>query len=353
LVEAENYPRVFLDNFFNLRPHGKASLVPGGKRKAKTIGLGKLTQVEVELSEIDAGVGNPPYIRQEDIPSSKKNKKKKKPSQGTKEYYQQLVKDEAPTFNFSGRSDIYIYFWPHLAAFLKERGYLGLLTSSSWLDVEYGFRLQKWFLENFRIVAVLESVCEPWFTEARVATAVTILQKCADEDERMKNLVRFVQLRVPLAKLLENDGTEDGRQRAADDFRDLIEGTDSDARTDEYRILVVPQRKLLEDGSRLGKSSTDDEKETERQMVSATGESQGKYLGGKWGVYIRAPDLYFEIMEQYGDAFVPLGDVAEVRFGVKSGCDKFYTPATTLHKLWLPIQARKTLRTSMGLRVSA
>lgn len=324
LIEAENHPRVFLDDFFNLRPHGKASLVPGGKRIARTLGLGEQTQVEVPLPEIDAGVGNPPYIRQEDIPSSKKNKKKKKPSRGTKEYYQQLVKDEAPTFNFSGRSDIYIYFWPHLAAFLKERGYLGLLTSSSWLDVEYGFRLQKWFLENFRIVAVLESVCEPWFTEARVATAVTILQKCADEDERMKNLVRFVQLRVPLAKLLENDGTEDGRQRAADDFRDLIEGTDSDARTDEYRILVVPQRKLWEDGCRRGRTALDEDDEEQTEALPE--ERRGDYRGGKWGLYLRAPDIFFEIMEEHGQAFVPLGEVAEIRRGITSGCDHFFYP---------------------------
>lgn len=325
LIEAQNYPRVLLDDFFNLRPHGKASLVPGGRSVARTLGLGKKTQVEVQLPEIDAGVGNPPYIRQEEIP---KAKSKKKPAQGTKDYYQQLVKEEAPTFNLSGRSDIYVYFWPHLAAFLKQNGYLGLLTSSSWLDVEYGFRLQEWFLNNFRIVAILESVCEPWFTGARVATAVTIVQRCSDEEERMDNLVHFVQLRVPLTQLLANDGTEDGRQRAADSFRDLIEGMSVDTRTDEYRILVVPQSKLWEDGCRLGKApeSEDEEDETEKQTEAVPGEKKGTYKGGKWGVYLRAPDLYFEIMQDYGKAFVPIGQIAEVRFGVKSGCDHFFYP---------------------------
>src|SRR5437016_7245160 len=48
--------------------------------------------------------------------------------------------------------------------------------------------------------------------------------------------------------------------------------------------------------------------------------SASDYLGSKWGVYLRAPDLYFELMERFGGAFVPLGEIAEVRYGFKSGC---------------------------------
>ncbi len=50
------------------------------------------------------------------------------------------------------------------------------------------------------------------------------------------------------------------------------------------------------------------------------------YGGGKWGKYLRAPDLYFRIMETYGNKFVPLGEIATIRFGVKSGCDAFFMP---------------------------
>src|SRR5258708_22485278 len=31
-------------------------------------------------------------------------------------------------------------------------------------------------------------------------------------------------------------------------------------------------------------------------------------------------------MERYGDHFVPLGEIATIRFGVKSGCDAFFMP---------------------------
>ena len=51
-----------------------------------------------------------------------------------------------------------------------------------------------------------------------------------------------------------------------------------------------------------------------------------KYGGGKWGKYLRAPNLYFQIMERYGNRFVPLGEITTIRFGVKSGCDAFFMP---------------------------
>lgn len=52
-----------------------------------------------------------------------------------------------------------------------------------------------------------------------------------------------------------------------------------------------------------------------------------RYLGGKWGRYLRAPDFFFEIAKKLGDRLVPVAEIAEVRFGVKSGCDDFFFPS--------------------------
>ena len=52
---------------------------------------------------------------------------------------------------------------------------------------------------------------------------------------------------------------------------------------------------------------------------------KGKYVGGKWGgLYLRAPDVYFRILEKAGDKLVRLGDVAEVRYGIKTGANEFF-----------------------------
>nr|WP_279231732.1 hypothetical protein [Thermus thalpophilus] len=54
-------------------------------------------------------------------------------------------------------------------------------------------------------------------------------------------------------------------------------------------------------------------------------DEDGKYAGGKWGgLYLRAPDIFFRVLEKAGDKLVRLGEVAEVRFGIKTGANDFF-----------------------------
>ena len=94
----------------------------------------------ISLGELDAVVGNPSYIRQELIGKDEKSQ------------YAALFHDEWPNqTTLTGRSDIYVYFFTHAAHLLKPGGYLGFVTSIGWLDTDYGFKLQEFFLRNFRI----------------------------------------------------------------------------------------------------------------------------------------------------------------------------------------------------------
>lgn len=316
LIDDENYPQIARSDFFDVETGKTFTRLP---RHISASGLGKAQQRKVEIPLLDAVIGNPPYIRQEDIPKVKKKGKGGGIPHGTKEYYQALIKRETNA-RLSGRSDIHCYFWPHATSFLKEDGYLCLLTSSQWLDVEYGFRLQDWILRNFRIVAILESIDEPWFVGARVTTTITILRRENDEKERMQNTVKFVQLRRPIRDILEHDNTMAGALEVADRFRDEILNLTQNTVNERYRARLVRQGGLWNDGVRLGlimgKSTDPPNSDTSRQG--------GTYYGGKWGVYLRAPDLWFELMDKYGSKFSPLGDVAEVRRGITTGNDSFF-----------------------------
>lgn len=44
----------------------------------------------------------------------------------------------------------------------------------------------------------------------------------------------------------------------------------------------------------------------------------------KWGKYLRAPDVFFTILEKGRGKLVRLGDIAEVRFGIKTGANEFF-----------------------------
>ncbi len=331
IADEENFPLIRRGNFFEVaeKPDEFCSVPgptrgPGGQRDRKP----------VPLTKLDAVIGNPPYVRQEHIDRRAVLKKGVNESAGafearqknTKEFFQELVTMMWPGLKLSGRSDLHCYFWPASAHFLKEKGYFGFLTSSSWLDVEYGFKLQGWILENFRLIAVMESVDEPWFEDARIKTCVTILQRCADKETRHGNTVRFVRLQRPLAGILGERayGDEAARQEAAEKLRRFIERTDEHF-DDDLRIISIPQADLWREGVKAGQLLSPTAPQ-EDGRVRDLQESADQYAAGKWGRFLRAPDIYFRIMESYGDRFVKLGEIADIRRGITSGCDAFFMP---------------------------
>jgi hypothetical protein len=334
----ENYPRVVRRNFFTVSPDKVFCEIPTAIRDRH----GKRESEEIQLPTLDAVVGNPPYLRQEHIPKASERGVIR---DQTKEHLYETVERAWPGIKLSKQSDIHLYFWPVAAQFLGDDGWYGFLTSSSWLDVRYGFPLQRWLLLNFRIVAIIESVDEPWFEDARVKTAVTILQRCRDEAKRNENLVHFVRLKRPLAEILGERQDEDQRQEAAERFRDLILRAKSDRSNDQLRIMVKRQGDLWQEGLSIAEmfakhktievaeaeddseeQSEGNQEETPTAEHLGLGEGFGDYGGGKWGRYLRAPDFYFEIMREFGQRFTRLGEVATIKFGIKSGCDAFFMP---------------------------
>lgn len=317
--DEANYPRISRKNFLHFRPDNEFCRLPAGRG-------GK--EISIRIPDLDAAVANPPYVRQEKIEKKEK------------EFIQPFVERGWPGLRLSGRSDLHCYFWPASARLLKEGAYFGFLTSSSWLDVEYGFRLQGWALENFQLLAVMESNAEPWFPDARVKTCVTIMRRCSDERQRMGTLVRFVQFKKPLAEIIGVPvADETARQEAAQRLREQIESTTSDWADERMRTIVKRQSELWDAGVRAGRilaednlltppeqdeeGETDDEPTEESEPVAV---ATGDYVAGKWGRYVRAPDFYFDIMREFGSQFAALGELVEIRFGVKSGCDAFFMP---------------------------
>jgi hypothetical protein len=353
--DEENYPRIRRGNFFEVAAEvfkrKPFCLLPHGLREDRTPG-------PIPLPPLQAIVGNPPYVRQELIPRRGQNSVK--PMQA-KEDLLELCAEFWPNLKLSGRSDLHCYFWPAATHFLKQNGWFGFLVSSSWLDVEYGFALQSWVLTNFKIHAILESNAEPWFPDARVKTCAVILQKCDAAAERNAQLVKFVRLDTPLKTILGERPDENARQTAAEELRAEILACKKNTTRDGWRVVVKKQKDLWEEGLRAGRlfelqrqrdlaegikggnlAENDDEEGEEKGGYDENGNGLlhddggigygSKYGGGKWGKYLRAPNLYFQIMERYAKRFAPLGEIATIRFGVKSGCDAFFMPRDVSQK---------------------
>jgi hypothetical protein len=223
-------------------------------------------------------------------------------------------------FKLSGQADIYAYLFFHTARFLKEGGRMGFVTSNSWLDVGYGYELQKFLLNNFKLVAILESRCEPWFEDAAINTIVTIVERCSTKEERDNHIAKFIRVKKRLAELIPWDMKLEASKRwfglgalvyriesvgkehykiEKEAIVNTLTGLES-YEDDDFRIRFIKQGELLDKLNDEGKTA-------------------------KWGQFLRAPQIYYEMMASYDDRFTKLDDVVtEIKCGIKTGVNEFF-----------------------------
>jgi len=301
LAVDHNYPNIIQKDFFDFMV-GKQGLDLENWRKVRLQMLGFKDREVIYPRWFDAIVGNPPYTRHLEIGEI---------SPSEKEYKERLIQKALylageKIAEISKRAGIHIYFFIHGTKLLKDRGWFGFIVSNSWLDADYGKGLQEFFFQNYKIIAIIESKVERWFEEAEVNTCIVILQKCRDQKEREKNTVRFVYLKKPLIHFIPpaQDLWEKQliRLQAIDSLIKTILAHNQLYENDELRIFPKNQKELREEGA---------------------DPDQG-YLGAKWGIYLRAPEIFFRIMDKARKRLIPLRNLAEVNEGKPTGANEFF-----------------------------
>jgi chorismate mutase len=301
----KNYPNIIQKDFFDLVATPRGFELPENIRKIKAKTLGINEREIIYPRWFDCVVGNPPYTRQEEI-SEISDKETYKADLINKA----LVYGNQQIANISKRAGIYAYFFIHGTKFLQNKGRFGFVVSNAWLDVEYGAGLQEFFLKNYKIVAIIESKVERWFEDADINTCIVILEKALGpnkKSERDENLVRFVYFSKPLRHFIPpaQDIWEKQKERL-DKIDELIKTIlfhNEFYQNEELRIFPKKQSELWEEGF-----------DKEEQ----------KYVGSKWGKYVRAPEIFFKILEKGRDKLVPLKQIANVRRGFTTGANEFF-----------------------------
>jgi len=284
---------------------------------------------ESEKDGFDIVVGNPPYVRQEAISDPRlprdevttENKKVYKEKLARSVYqafphffgYNQLRKTAAKKID--AKSDLYIYFYLHGLSLLNKEGSFCFTTSNSWLDVGYGAELQEFLLKHNHVKLVLDNQVKRTFANADVNSVIVLFSATNDRREwALEKITRFVMFRVPFEHIV-----------SAVIFDEIEEAAERKA-TAEYRIFPIQQAKLLEDGCEIPEED-DIEKPTQGVGSRTIGPliKTARYIGNKWGgKYLRAPDIYWTILEKGKGKLVRLGDVAEVRRGFTTGANEFF-----------------------------
>ncbi|MBE0637775.1 MAG: N-6 DNA methylase [Bacteroidales bacterium] len=260
-----SYPRIVNKDFFAITEHLRLDLHNQKGIKEKKI-----------LPKFDAIVGNPPYTRQEEIGSMH--------GTVTKSQIQKLIKTECG-FEPSQRTSIFAYFFYHSGVFLKDGGYLAFICQNSWLDTDYGIDMQRHLLRNYEIIAIMDSEVERFFPSASVNTTIVILRKQREEKKRNKNIVKFIWCTDSLANTIR-------KYKGVDDLREYFFEISQNTENEFFRINCI----------------------TQETLANHT----------KWGQFLKAPKVYFDILSKGADKFVPLKQLANVKFGIKTGCNEFF-----------------------------
>ncbi len=109
---------------------------------------------EGDFLGFDCIIGNPPYIRQEQI-------KDLKP----------LLEKQYQDF-YNSTADIYTYFFALSYYLLKEKGFSAFITSNKYARAKYGAKLREWLLKKTTIVSYMELNALKVFESAAVDTSI-------------------------------------------------------------------------------------------------------------------------------------------------------------------------------------
>ncbi len=109
---------------------------------------------EGDFLGFDCIIGNPPYIRQEQI-------KDLKP----------LLQKQYQDF-YNSTADIYTYFFALSYHLLKEKGFSAFITSNKYARAKYGAKLREWLLKKTTIVSYMELNALKVFKSAAVDTSI-------------------------------------------------------------------------------------------------------------------------------------------------------------------------------------
>ena len=270
-----------------------------------------------EKGGFDIVIGNPPYVRQENIADP--NLPRERVTTANKKAYKAKLARSAyqafPRFfryrrekditsdnpspavfhKLDAKSDLYIYFYFHGLSLLNPKGAFCFITSNSWLDVGYGKDLQEFTLKHCHIKQIIDNQARRSFASADVNTIISLFSAPdAKSKSGLGQTARFVMFKTPFEAILDAIiflEVEEQKKRYS---------------TAEHRIFPISQGDLLKGGS-------DDTA------------PKPKYTGDKWGgKYLRAPDIYWTIIEKGKDKLVRLGDIAEVRRGFTTGANEFF-----------------------------
>ena len=107
----------------------------------------------------DAMIGNPPYVRQEQVSAAKRY----------------LAAAHAPVYDAA--ADLYVYFYHRGCEMLRPGGRLAYIVSNKWLRAGYGEPLRRYLAEQTVVERIVDFGHTPIFPDADTFPCIAVLRK--------------------------------------------------------------------------------------------------------------------------------------------------------------------------------
>jgi len=219
--------------------------------------------------------------------------------------------------NIDKKSDYYIYFYLKGLSLLNPEGIFCFITSNSWLDVGYGRVLQEFLIKYTPIKAIYDNQAKRSFAHASINTIIALFGSPKFLDKRnptatcLNNVAKFIMFKKPFEEVI----SYKNMVTIHNFFPEPQNLFGNIYKSEDFRIYAITQKELLLEGL----------EQKEGKAVTFKEQITGSYRGSKWGgKYLRAPDIFFTILEKGKDKLVRLGDIAEVRRGFTTGANDFF-----------------------------
>lgn len=246
----DNFPRVVSGNFFE-RHVGEEIPFPPAK-------AGGQEKVVIGIPQFKAIVANPPYLRsqnQDDL---------------NEKYKMTLFNAAAKNgVNAAAKTDLFAFFAYKSLEFLQPGGRIGFVVSASWLTAEFGATLQRVLTERLKLIAIVGSRVESFFSQVDVNTVLIVAERRQQDTPDPSEIIRFVALKKKLDEIL--GPRTDGYWKKVHDLVDVVEVTTQAFENDDFQLTPVPA-------------------ESERLALQNSPSTPRN-----WSVYLRAPLSYFEL----------------------------------------------------------
>jgi len=282
----------------------------------------------------DIVVSNPPYVKNQKIypefldldefklfSNSDQRTLKEKYKDDIKESVEEAFRSAYRVkIDLPKKFDLYAYFFVHSITLLKPSGILVYITSNSWLDTEFGEKLQEFFLRYTRLKNVYDSHFRS-FVEAEINTVITVVQRKKSEyinrlENKYVNFIKFkksydmidindIQLSTSILPVTNYDML---KRYYILNSAEILEYDCESMRIIHVRdidLAKIGYAKLLNQDTIL------------------------EYKGNKWGsLLLKVPSIYFEILEKGKDKLKRLIDLVQdkllsVNEGKPTGANNF------------------------------